>query len=282
MTKITILGGSGFIGSHIHRYLTAQGVETCVPPRDADLAGRDLGHVIYCIGLTADFRTRPYETVDAHVSRLLLIVRDARIASLTYLSSTRVYRLNTNVASEDDPLAVEPSNAFDIFNISKAMGESIVLSTVPCSRVVRLSNVYGDDFTSDNFLSAVIREAATTGRVLLRTGLDSEKDYVSIDDVTRAVVDVTLRGRHRIYNIASGRNVSNRTIAEGLASATGCPVEVADGAPVVRFPPISIERIAREFNYAPANLVDNLGSLAMRYRDKFGPPRADGGEARSR
>jgi len=30
----------------------------------------DPGHVIYCIGLTADFRQKPFETIEAHVSKL--------------------------------------------------------------------------------------------------------------------------------------------------------------------------------------------------------------------
>ena len=47
--------------------------------------------MIYAIGVTADFRTRPFETMEAHVSVLCEILRDARLDSLTYLSSTRLY-----------------------------------------------------------------------------------------------------------------------------------------------------------------------------------------------
>jgi len=66
--RVTVLGGSGFIGSHVARHLRRLGVACDTPARDDEsIFSRPLGHVIYAIGLTADFRARPLETVEAHV-----------------------------------------------------------------------------------------------------------------------------------------------------------------------------------------------------------------------
>ena len=136
MARFTVLGGTGFVGAHLARFLRACGDEVAVPPRDAALSG-DLSHVVYAIGLTADFRTRPFATIEAHVCRLSRLLERAKFESLLYLSSTRVYA-RTSVALEDMALAVDPTVTDDLYNVSKLAGESLCLSReTPTVRVAR-------------------------------------------------------------------------------------------------------------------------------------------------
>ena len=266
MTAITVLGASGFIGSHVARKLEAAGSGPYLPGRDEPLAGRDLGHVIYCIGLTADFRTRHFDTVEAHVCKLKEVLQGCRYNSFLYLSSTRVYASGGATAAEEDSLRVTPADAGDLYNISKLMGESLTLS---CggerARVVRLSNVYGGDFNSDNFLSAVIREAVTSGRVSLNTTLDSAKDYVNVDDVAGALIRISTEGRERLYNLAGGVNVANRDLMCEISRLTKCRVEVTPEARTVIFPRISIERMRGEFGFEPSQVLDDIERLVKLY-----------------
>src|SRR2546423_7434097 len=166
MSLITVLGGSGFIGSALARRLGESRREYLAPGRDEKLVGRQLGHILYCVGLTADFRSRPFETVQAHVCHLLHILRDCDFDSLLYLSSARIYQGAGATTREEDPLQVSPSKQDDLYNISKAMGESLALHCGHRVRIVRISNVYGGDFASDNFLSSLIRDAVNQGRVI--------------------------------------------------------------------------------------------------------------------
>src|SRR5712691_7197034 len=143
MRVITVLGASGFIGSHLVARLQELNLQCFAPERDQELGGKSLGHIVYCIGLTADFRQKPFETVDAHVSTLLKIVRQCEFDSLLYLSSARLYRGQETIAGEDDPVRVNPLQNDDIYNISKLMGESLSLDCGRPARVARLSAVYG-------------------------------------------------------------------------------------------------------------------------------------------
>src|SRR5262245_16564069 len=106
--KATVLGATGFIGSHLAAELRRRGHSPFTPGRSADLSGADLGIVFYCIGLTADFRSRPLETVMAHVCKLREVLQNCCFELLVYLSSTRVYG-KSSVAVEDEPLVVNPS-----------------------------------------------------------------------------------------------------------------------------------------------------------------------------
>src|SRR5688572_20741048 len=120
---ITVLGASGFIGGHLVTKLRESGCDVFTPEREADLSGKRLGHVVYCIGLTADFRSRPLDTVTAHVCRLVEVMRDCDFESLLYLSSTRLYKGDSKIAQEDDPFQVAPLDPDDLYNVSKLMGE---------------------------------------------------------------------------------------------------------------------------------------------------------------
>ena len=272
MTAFTVLGGSGFIGSHLLRQLRSQGFSCSSPRRDENVLNRPLGHAVYCIGLTADFRGRPWDTARAHVCRLLEILEKGDFTSLLYLSTTRVYEGGES-AREEDPLYLHPSKPDALYNISKLMGESLCLSSGRADvRIARLANVYGGDFSADSFLSYVVRDAVGQGKVILQSATTSEKDYVHIDDVARLLPQISLSGKHRIYNIASGVNTTNRALMEVIQRVTGCAVEVADGAEWAVFPTICIDRIRDEFGFVPLRILDGLGDMIAEYRRKAGGP----------
>ena len=219
--KFTVLGASGFIGSHVAARLRARGDDVVCPPRALwPEMVNDLGHVIYCIGITADFRTRPIDTVQAHVCQLAELLGRG-FESLLYLSSTRVYA-GAERGIEEATFRVDPASLDDVYNLSKLMGESLCLA-IPNERVrvARLSNVFGPDWGSRNFLATVIAEAVDAGALLFRTAADSAKDYIAIDEVVDALLAIIERGSERIYNVASGRNITNAALAMRIAEVTG-------------------------------------------------------------
>jgi len=251
VAKFTIFGARGWIGSALVQWLGMRGHEVRALTRDdwpAD--GERLGHVVYAIGLTADFRNRPLATAQAHVGVLLQVLERFRYDSFLYLSTTRVY-LNAHEAVEDAVLSVSPTNPDDVYNATKLAGEAVCLSLPqPTVRIARLSNVIGPNDRSDNFLATVIGEARS-GEVLIRTSPDSEKDYVALSDVVSMIEAIALGGRHRLYNVASGHNVSDQTIADLVRRHIGARVSFMPHAPRVVFPPIVIDRIWTEFNARP-------------------------------
>jgi nucleoside-diphosphate-sugar epimerase len=267
---ITVLGASGFIGSHLVKKLRDSGWDVFAPAREAELSGKNLGPVIYCIGVTADFRSRPLDTVTAHVCRLVELMRDCDFASLLYLSSTRLYKCKSKIAQEDDPIQVAPMDPDDLYNVSKLMGESISLSAGRKVCIARVSNVYGGDFASQNFLSAVIKKALSEKKVTLFTSADSEKDYVNIKDVVDGLIRIVTGSRRQIYNLASGANVSHKALLERISQHTGCEVEFMPDAPQVKGPPISIDSMRSDFGFDPSRLLDNLDELIELYKENRG------------
>lgn len=259
----TVLGATGVIGRHLLQSLRAAGEEVFAPQRDdPSLYRRPLGHVIYCIGLTADFRQRPFDTVEAHVSVLARVLQQCSFDSLLYLSSTRVYA-GAASSSEDAALCVRPADPSDLYNLSKLMGEALCHATQRSTvRIARLSNVIGgDDADSDNFVPALLREAHS-GCILLRSAPTSAKDYIHIDDVVALLPRIARSGSARVYNVASGRQVTHAQWVEHLEALTGCRVEQTPGAPELGFIPIDNSRLRSEFAFAARSPFDALTQVS--------------------
>jgi len=268
--RITVLGGTGFIGSHLVRHLTHSHFDFCVPGRHEPLSKEPLGHVIYSIGLTADFRSRPLDTVEAHVCLLRQLLAQGNFTSLTYLSSTRVYTGVTNT-SENNALVVNPNVPSDLYNLSKLMGESLCLhGGHPLTRVARLSNTVGLRPDPDIFIDQLLEEGRQTGRIRLQTSLESRKDYLYIDDAVSALIDISTSPARGIINVASGQAVSNREIMEMLSEHMGFSFEVAPDAPTWKFQPIDTTRLRVEFSHTPRLFHDYFPEFLHQYRKTKG------------
>lgn len=265
MTGVTILGAGGAIGSALAAALESQGETVLRVTRNMlphVLAGNTpLGHVIDCIGLTGDFRTRPLDTAQAHVGITAACLARLRCESFLFLSSTRVYA-RAAATHEDTPLPCLPGDPSDVYNLTKLAGEALCLADPrPGVRVVRLSNVYGAA-TPDTFLGQVIGEGRAGGMIRFRQAPASAKDYICLDDVVAMLPRIARSGSQRLYNLASGRNTTHASIAATLRDTLGWQTSFAPDAPTVIFPPIDISRVNHEFAPALRSLSDDLPRFA--------------------
>ena len=253
----TVLGASGYVGSHLVAYLRSCGHEVWAPVKgDAAIFSRPLGHVFYCIGLTADFRTRPFDTVEAHISFLADVLQRAKFDSLLYLSSTRVY-MGATSTHEDAALVVQPGNSSYLYNLSKLTGESLCHAIgKPGVRVVRLSNVIGSDMDpmSGNFIASLLSEAQK-GHIFLRSNLESAKDYIHIDDVVKGLLLIALKGKFNTYNLASGENIKHKDWMGWVQKNINCNFSVELNSPLHLFSKIEIARLREELNFSASNVI---------------------------
>lgn len=248
--KFTILGGRGFIGATMVKYLTEAGHDVHVPKRDlSDIDKKSAGHIMYAIGLTGDFRTRPYDTVDAHVTLLAALLREVQFESWLYLSSTRLYGagVRASAVTEESDICLRPC-ADSLYDLSKLTGEALCLAHPRDSvRVARLSNVVGVGQSEATFLGAVLKELSDSNDTVVLESADSSKDYIDVDEVTRALTSIATSGRHRLYNVASGVQTTHAEIGNIIHRHCGKSLSFAPGGAARTFPEISIERLKREF-----------------------------------
>ncbi|MBU0665484.1 MAG: NAD(P)-dependent oxidoreductase [Proteobacteria bacterium] len=265
-TRATIIGGKGFIGRHLAARLLAAGWDCHVPKREEASAGKkDLGHLFYCAGLTADYLRRPFDTIEAHVSLLSRILEADHFESLVYLSSTRLYDSQPSIIGREEiPLVLTPANPRHLYDLSKALGESLCLTTGQgrC-RVARLSCVYNNHTDKDGFLPGLLRRIIKDRPAVLE--IDSSptfaRDYIHLDDVLDALILIATRGKEGIYNVASGENIRNETLFATLSKAGDCriiPLRNDESPAPAR---ISIKKMEEEFDWHPLSVLDRITAL---------------------
>lgn len=271
----TVVGAAGFVGQRVALRLREAGADVFTPVRgDPALWQRPLGHVVYAAGLTADYLARPFDTVEAHVSLLARVLKEAQWQSLVYLSSTRLYdSLGAVDAQESLPLSLDPGQPRHLYDLSKALGESLCHTQGQGrARVARLACVYEGVEDADGFLPALLRQviaaraqpqaAGAPGLVIdVNSSPTLQRDYVHVSDVVDGLIHLALQGQHTTYNLASGENTSNASLFAGLGQRWGCGLRAVQPAGDSHAPRICIERMRGEFAWHPKGLLAVLDAI---------------------
>ncbi|MFN4281221.1 MAG: NAD-dependent epimerase/dehydratase family protein [Alphaproteobacteria bacterium] len=260
----SVLGADGAIGRALCRHLAARGATVRAFGRaDDSYFSAPLGRAVYAIGLTADYARRPFDTVEAHVSLFARLLKDAAFDSMTYLSSTRLYDAGRD-GREDAPLVLSPQNPRHLYDLTKAVGESLCLTAGRANvRAARLASVYADDLAGENFLHDLVRRAKSSAAIELASHPRAARDYIHIDDACDALAAIAISGRRQIYNVASGENVANIDLFAWASRLSGCRIAATVDAdtPCEAAPDIDISALREDFGLRPRRLADALPAL---------------------
>ena len=265
--NFTVIGSTGFIGSAITKKLIKENHTVLTPQKnDKTLFTSSLGHVIYAAGVTADFRSQPFNPLRSNTSLLADILEKSEFDSLLYCSSARVYRHSENT-QEDTTIYLNPNDLEDLYDLTKITAEAMCHATGRTFvRIVRLTNVIGQDFKSQNFLFDIIRSACDHSHIKLRTTIDSCKDYILIDDLLNILPKIATKGRYSCYNVGSGYNISNQELLKPIISATNARLDIETDAQKIMLPPINIDRLCDEFSFIPSPILDYIPKLVCEYQ----------------
>ena len=273
----TVIGGNGFIGRNLMIRLKDEGWDCWVPDRnhtwpDSD---RTLGTVFYCAGFTADYANRPALTLEAHVTLLARVLQSQSYKTLVYLSSTRVYdSIASNASTDEDILLnVSPHLPRHLYDLTKLTGECMCYSlSQNRAKIVRLSCVYSLKTSEDGFLSTLINKVSqfsTNSPLLIDSSPQTARDYVHIDDVTRALIQIAEESNNYTYNVASGENIKNHEIAKILYDYTGKKIQFNSDREATNPPRINISRFKEEFKWQPQLVNKNIDSRLKSFQQKF-------------
>ncbi len=265
--KFTIFGGTGLIGSSTSKFLESEGTTVHTPNiRKEAISKNNLGNIIYCIGIP-NFLENPFEAIEAHSCLLKKILEKTRFDSFLYISSGRIYYNFCKTTKEDNEITINPHKRNDLYNISKALGESACISSKKENiKIIRPSNVTGNSFTSDLFIPSIIREAVKENKIKLFSTLDSEKDYIFIDDLVQIIPRILLEGKETIYNLAKGKNTTVKEITDKILMETNCKLEIDKNAKKFSPMQINIERVTKEFNFQPKSIVVKLPHMIKDFK----------------
>ena len=257
MTRVMVLGGTGWVGRHVCQAFVEQGYDVVASARHYathvspqrfqafDLATaateaivdllRSQGVDVVVNATSSANASDGWDRTDEDHWRFNVTMVERLVAAARDVSwPVRVIHLGTiheyGPAPHGTAIGVtkygEPTSGY---SRSKLAGSEAVLRAAAEHRVdgvvLRLVNLCGPHPSPETFLGKVLRmlrDAGTTGTVAL-TVAPATRDYLDVRDAARAVVAAAAAelGRDRAFNIGRGRAVEIRRLVEILAAAAG-------------------------------------------------------------
>lgn len=269
--EFTILGSRGFLGSHLLRTLVSRGHSVYTPDNINSAVFRaEHGNILYCIGLTADFRMRPFATIESHVCILNKLLKETYFKTLTYFSSTRVYQ-GAHSTTEDVMLRVDPNRHEDLYSLSKLAAEALCLhSGREGIKILRLSNLVGLRDDNDLFINQVLHDIVTRGSVTLHSSATSSKDYIWVQDAVDAVITMAASTLSGCYNLASGQNQTNYDLLAALRSHFEFELEYTERTSEAIYPEIDISKIRGAISWEPTEFSHYFRDFISQYKTNKG------------
>jgi nucleoside-diphosphate-sugar epimerase len=273
-SRVVVIGAGGFVGSAICARLAADKVPVfaltrkeldLLRPEAATTLQRALraDDAVVFVSALAPTRNSAMLIDNLRMAEAVCAALAAQpVAQLVYISSDAVYSDDANPVTERS--CQQPSSLHGVMHLAR----EIMLRTtlrVPLA-VVRPTLIYGANDPHNGYGPNRFRRLAAKGEPITLFGEGEEKrDHVLIDDVA-ALVSAALQHRSTgTLNIATGRSVSFREIAEMIAALSSRSVEIR-GTP--RQNPITHRhfnitdclKAFPEFHYIP--LRDGLARVA--------------------
>lgn len=281
--KALITGGNGHIGSAICAHLEKHGWEILTVSRTgrirADLSQVDFADRVAHAAVHCDVVVHCAAHLNKGVQELGLslvnglgtqLVIDAayRIGArcLVYISSLPIIGRPLYLPVDE----THPTTPLSAYHASKLYGEHLVrLAEGESLRTVslRVTSPIGPGTPAGRIFSEFVARATRNETIVLAGQGGRRQDYVDVRDIARAVTQSVDAEASGIFNVASGRGISNRDFAIRCISALNSRSKIAySGTPDPDEDlawEVSIAKARQSIGYAPAlSLEDSINAYA--------------------
>lgn len=222
-----VIGAGEFLGRHVSRALAA---DVPVIELSADIDDETLSDaisgvevVVFCAQTVSGVRRLRYRKSVPHLlQRVLEAAQQARVRRLVHVSTADVFGPD-HFARITEKSAVKPAHAYERI---KLFEEEWLLESAGDLEVVivRPARVFG---TGEDWILPRLMAAMVRGRVWLPGGGRAKQTFVSAEDVGRACLAASDRGRPGRRYLVGGFDSTWRDVLNSAARAVGFAAEVA-------------------------------------------------------
>ena len=290
LEKVLILGGCGFLGSHVAEGLLESGhvvrifdkvkVDTkninhiiddlqmmegdFTNEKDVARAIKGIDYIFHFIGTTLPKTSteNPVYDLESNVVstlKLLNLATNKKIKKLIFTSSGgTVYGVPRSIPISED----HPTNPICAYGISKLMVEKYLelyhLTQGLDYVIFRIANLYGERQNPYPFQGAVavfLRLVKEGKPVTIWGKGDVIRDYIYIKDIVHVLLNaIQIKNRQRVFNLGSGKGTTLNELIEVVEKVTGQTVKTTYSERRTIDVPANVLDITRaheEFNFLP-------------------------------
>jgi UDP-glucose 4-epimerase len=239
--KVTVLGGSGFLGSHIADELERRGFDVTIFDEskspwstnsqvmrvgnlltvdDLQDACRGSRFIYHCAGVAdiAAAMQDPFGTIQTNVmgtASVLEVARQEKVERLVYASTMYVYSASGSFYRASK----QASEA-----LIEAYGESFGLGY----SLLRFGSLYGPRSQEWNGLRGYVRQVMQTGSLQYPGSGQERREYIHVVDAARLSVDILdERHRNQAITVTGTQVMTSSELAEMIFEIVGQPTNVS-------------------------------------------------------
>lgn len=264
MEKVLLVGGTGFVGAHLHKLLE---VDYSVISTGCDIDIRDIkqtcaliererpDYVVHLAAITTlrESFNNPENTYDINFMGTLNVLKALRDNDFSgrflFISSSEVYGL---LAESDLPVTErQPTKPLSPYAVSKIAAEALCYQWSQLEKfetlIARPFNHIGpgqsERFAISDFGKQIAAIKLGLAEPVMHVGdIDTTRDFTDVRDIASAYHLLLGRGRNgEVYNVCSGREYAIRTLLMRMCFLAG--VEVEFHSDVDRFRPSEQRRV---------------------------------------
>lgn len=297
MSKVFVTGGAGFIGSNIVEALLRQGYDVVAYDNlitgkkenisefegnenfrfvEGDILEYDkllkemtgASYVLHQAALpsvarsVADPATTNRINVEGTIN-VLLAAKEAGVEKVVIASSSSIYGDTPELPKRED-MPYNPLSPYAVTKVTKELYANVFSELYDISTIcLRYFNVYGPKQDPKSEYAAVIPKFITSaleGKPLTIYGDGRQtRDFTFVEDVVQANLLAMKSSAEGNYNIACGRNISIRELAEKILKLTSSNSQIIHMEPRpgdVRHSLADINKAKKELGYNPKYNLD--------------------------
>lgn len=207
MNKISVYGGTGFVGSVFSRLYAD---EVIVIPREERKPQSE--NIVYFLSTTSNYNVFDdlHLDINTNLNVLMDVLEHCKNTNtvFNYISTGFVYGNDILDSKETD--LCDPKG---FYSITKRAAEQLLISFCETFdvkyRIIRSASIYGHDKTQSstkNVLGHMVNLLKEDQDISLYDGGKYYRDYMHVEDVSRAIKTVIEKGElNSIYNIGAGQ-----------------------------------------------------------------------------
>jgi nucleoside-diphosphate-sugar epimerase len=180
-------------------------------------------------GQPAKFMANPLATISLNTSALILLnhlLNDN--GRMLFVSSSEVYSGNAFIPHTETAIGTStPQHPRGAYIEGKRCGEAIThainTTSSKTAKSARVSLSYGPGTRKDDdrVLNQFIKKALTEGVIACKDSGVAGRTYCYVSDSIEMMMNILLRGKHEVYNVAGMSDVSIKSLANIIAELTG-------------------------------------------------------------